>query len=83
MGASGIIHVTSLCRFASLCCVGFFHPAKKYIPEVMSIADMENAGENPRKSQTKQQTCALCTGCRACLIPASYWESISSVQFNI
>ncbi len=24
----------------------------------------------------------LCTGCRACLIPASYWGSISSVQIS-
>ncbi len=33
-------------------------------------------------STMKQQTRTLCTGCRASLIPASYWESISSIQFS-
>jgi hypothetical protein len=33
-------------------------------------------------STMKQQTRTLCAGCRACLIPASYQESISSVQFS-
>jgi hypothetical protein len=30
----------------------------------------------------KQQTRTLRAGCRACLIFASYWESISSIQFS-
>ena len=33
-------------------------------------------------NKTKQQTHTLCTGCRACLIPASYWKSISLVQYD-
>ena len=33
-------------------------------------------------NKTKQQAYTLCTGCRACLIPASFWESISSFQFS-
>jgi hypothetical protein len=32
-------------------------------------------------NKTKQQTHTLRTGCRACIIPASYWKSIISVQF--
>jgi hypothetical protein len=39
--------------------------------------------EKTNEQQMKQQTRALCTSCRACLIPARYWESISSVvQFS-
>jgi hypothetical protein len=42
---------------------------------------ISNKREKKPLNTTKQQTHMLCTGCSAYLIPASYWKSISSVQF--